>query len=169
MHQLGLIVADHQDKPLFQRLMQLYQYDSSEFNGEEPDAHGVFAYDYLDHYWTEHGRDVERRVPLLIRVDGQPAGFVLLNGFPYLEETEVDRSFAELFIMRKWRRRGIARQVVLEVLRRYPGRWQVGQERANLPAQAFWRAVLGEFTGGGYEEVDSQAPAWDGPVQIFCA
>lgn len=100
-------------------------------------------------------------------VGGNLVGFILINSHSYLPETVVDHTVAEFFILRKWRRKGIGRQVMREIFCRYPGRWEVGQERANVKAQAFWRLVVAEATAGNYIEVDSHEPNWDGPVQSF--
>jgi predicted acetyltransferase len=48
----------------------------------------------------------------------------------------------------------------------FRGRWEVGEMRQNLAAQAFWRKVIGDYTGGAYAEA-VPAPKWDGPVQRF--
>jgi len=52
------------DKSLLQHMMQLYQYDFSEYTGNDLDDHGLFGYRYLDHYWVEEGR-----TPLIVRVE----------------------------------------------------------------------------------------------------
>jgi predicted acetyltransferase len=166
-HVVALVEATDDNKTIFENLMQLYQYDSSEYNGEDCNSHGRYLYTHLDHYWKGDGRDVEGRRAFLITVGGKLAGFVLIIGFELLPGTSTDHSVAELFIMRKWRRRGIGRQVMLEIFRRYPGRWQITQERGNLKAQAFWRSVVAEATGGKFVEIDSRPPEWDGPVQTF--
>ncbi|HWI66622.1 MAG TPA: GNAT family N-acetyltransferase [Symbiobacteriaceae bacterium] len=166
-HAIELVAATDDNKTIFENLMQLYQYDSSEYNGEDCNSHGRYLYTHLDHYWTGHGQREEGRRAYLITVDGKLAGFLLLIGFELLPGTTADHSVAEFFIMRKWRRRGIGRQVMLEIFRRYRGRWQITQERCNVKAQAFWRSVVAEATGGNYTELDSQPPNFDGPVQIF--
>ncbi|MGE5674507.1 MAG: GNAT family N-acetyltransferase [Mycobacterium leprae] len=153
-------------RPIFRNLMQLYQYDVSEYDDALPDDEGRFPYPLLERYWIPEGIGAEGRIHLLVRVDGRPAGFVLINtigkGRP-----DVDHHMAEFFIMRRWRRQGVGRTVATQVFRRYPGRWEVRQEAGNLPAQRFWRSVIGGFTGGRFEEV--QYPDWDGPVQVFDA
>lgn len=166
-HVVELITANDDNKTIFETLMQLYQYDCSEYNGEDCNSHGRYLYTHLDHYWTGDGHDIEGRRAFLITVDGKLAGFVLKLGFELLPGTATDHAVAELFVMRKWRRQGIARQVMLEIFRRFPGRWQVSQERCNLKAQAFWRSLITEVVGGDYSEVDSQPPVFDGPMQFF--
>ena len=64
---------DYEDKHVLHNLMQLYRYDSSEFDGHELSIHGLYLYKYIDHQWT----DTYRR-PLMIKVNGEIAGFALL-------------------------------------------------------------------------------------------
>jgi predicted acetyltransferase len=153
------------DKCIFRNLMQLYQYDVSEFTGQDPDAHGLFEYNYLDQYWTDGGRQ-EGRLPLLILVDGHVAGFILKHRYSWLDLSNPPHFVAEFFVLRKWRRRGVGRLAAAALFRRFPGRWEVAQEPENVAAQQFWRKVIGEGTQGRYEEVVG-APQWDGPIQRF--
>ena len=51
IHQAAL-----EDKTILRHLMELYAYDFSEFDQCDVDAHGLFGYNRLDHYWTEPGR-----------------------------------------------------------------------------------------------------------------
>jgi predicted acetyltransferase len=122
--------ATEGDRPVLRRLLELYRYDFSEFDGADVGPHGEFGYRYLDHYWTE-----ESRRPLLFKVDGAWAGFALVRvGDP--------NDMAEFFILRKYRRGGVGRAAAVEVLRRFPGRWTVRQQLTNPNATTFWRAVI---------------------------
>ena len=133
--------AGIREKPVLRNLMELYRYDSSEFDGEDVGEHGLFVYRYFDHYWTEPGRHA-----FLVRVDGQ-AGRICY-GQRRLELTKASRihSIAEFFIMRKYRRQGIGTTVARRILDMFPGRWRVAEEEANTPAQAFWRQVISRYT-----------------------
>ncbi len=166
---VAIVIATADDKPIFRNLMNLYKYDLSEYSKEDPNSHGTFEYNYLDHYWS-YAVQTESRVPFLVRVNGQLAGFILKygkNAWSALRRPDVDHVLSEFFIMRKWRRQGIGRRVAFELFRRYPGVWEVSQERANAPAQRFWAAVIGEYTQGHFEHIESYPPDWDGPVQVF--
>ena len=66
--------AEEADKPVLRRLIELYRYDFSEFDGRDLDVHGEFGYRYLDNYWN----DAERH-PFLFKVGGRWAGFALLR------------------------------------------------------------------------------------------
>ena len=48
----------------------------------------------------------------------------------------------------------------------FPGTWSVGQVERNLPAEAFWRTIISDYTGGRFEETTD--PEWGkGPVRVF--
>ena len=145
------------EKPILARLLQLYLYDFTEFDGEELNAAGLYEYPYFDHYWAEVGRS-----PLFIRVDGRLAGFALVRRLAE-DEGGPASSMAEFFILRKYRRLGVGSQAAKRVFQRFPGPWVVGEIAANTPAQAFWRRVIGEFTGGDYTETRED----EGVVQRF--
>lgn len=166
--QIKLITAGAGDKPLLRNLLQLYQHEISEFTGADPDAHGIYDYPDLDHYFTAEGRTQEGRLPILIRIDDTVAGFGLINNFSLLApRTKDTRHLADFFILRKWRRQSIGKAVVKEIFDSYQGYWEVKQRREHEGAQRFWRIVIQEYTNGGYKEADLNDERWDGPVQSF--
>ncbi|BAZ51756.1 hypothetical protein NIES4103_44140 [Nostoc sp. NIES-4103] len=69
---IEVLPASITDKPLIQRMMELYQYDFSEIEGTDLNKHGYFGYPYLDYYWVEADR-----YPFIVQVDEKLAGFVL--------------------------------------------------------------------------------------------
>jgi predicted acetyltransferase len=148
------------EQAILQRLIEFYQYDFSEFEGTDVQADGVYGYDYLDYYWSK-----AHYYPLLVRVDHQLAGFVLVNDYVYHPTST--RSIAEFFVMRKYRRRGVGRTVACIVFDQLPGRWEVRQLQENSIAQAFWRNVIAAYTHGQYTEQQFTAYGWDGSAQTF--
>lgn len=137
----------YEEKPVLRRMLQLYLHDFSEFEPLELNEHGEFDYRYLDHYWAPD--DGEVRHAFFISVDGKRAGFALVR---VVNRVNV---FAEFFVMRAFRGRGVGASAARAVFARLPGGWLVHEVPANLPAQAFWRRVIAELTGGNYrEEVD---------------
>ena len=157
---LEVVAASVEDKPLVQRMMELYQYDFSTLENSDLDAHGYFGYSYLDHYWVEPGRH-----PFIVRVNGKLAGFVLVNQFAVLPGNEW--SVGEFFILRRYRRQGIGRQVARYIFEKFRGKWEVREIEANQEARHFWEAVIGEYTGGQYEEAITNDERWQGPIQYF--
>jgi predicted acetyltransferase len=167
-YHIKLQTAAVDDKPLLRNLMQLYLYDISEFTTEDPNRHGMFDYPYLDHYWTEQGRQEEGRLPILIQINDEVAGFALINQIShYVPRSGNTRNLAEFFIMRKWRRRSIGKVVVKEIFDTYPGHWEIKQQRENVNALQFWRNVIDEYTNHGYKEVEMNDASWNGWVQEF--
>ncbi|RPJ51430.1 MAG: GNAT family N-acetyltransferase [Chloroflexi bacterium] len=140
--------------------MHLYLYEFTEYTGEDPDEQGWFMDEYLPRYWVE-----PERYPFLVTVDGKWAGFVLVRRLSENGQAPVAHSIAEFFILKKYRRNGLGRQVAWQVFDRFPGRWVVEEIRENLPAQAFWRRIISEYTQGNFRE--TARADWDGPVQEF--
>jgi predicted acetyltransferase len=134
-----VLPAQVEDKPVLRHLLQLCLHDYSEFNGKDVNEQGLFDYPYLDYYWTESGR-----YPFLVRVEGKLAGFVLVRRLE-AEGTEPLWQMAEFFILRKYRRQGIGQEVAYRVFDCFEGRWEVTQEKGNLPAQKFWQRVIEEY------------------------
>jgi predicted acetyltransferase len=139
--------ASTAEKVVVRHLMQLYNHDFAEFDGNDVGEDGLYAHAYdLDRYWTGTTRH-----PFLVRVDGKLAGFALMeieqkdDGSPYC-------FLAEFFIMKKYRGQGVGQAVAFALFDRYPGEWQVSQIERNLPAQVFWRKVIGRYTGGHFNE-----------------
>ncbi len=149
------------DKAVLRRLLELYHYDYSEYDGADLDAHGLYGYEYLDHYWTEPGRH-----PFLIRVAGQLAGLALVRCIE-TPDAGVVHTIAEFFVLRKYRQQGIGREAAWQLFDRFPGPWRVCQETPNLPAQRFWRQVIAEYTQSAYTEEHFDTEAWRGPCQNF--
>ncbi len=139
--------AEEHERDAVRRLIELYAYDFSEFNGTEIGDDGRYGYRYFDAYWTE-----PERHPFLFRVNGHLAGFALVRaGDPH--------DMAEFFVMRKYRRSGVGIDAAHTVFARFPGAWQTRQQFANAGAPPFWRrAIPVPFDESNNEE---------GPVQRF--
>ena len=163
---VAAVEAPAAQRPVLERLLQLYLHDFSEFapigspHGEV-DAEGRFFYPPLDGYWRESGH-----IPLLIRADDRIAGFVLVHQWSALR-LPLDHGVAEFFVLRKYRRAHVGRRAALAVFRRYPGRWEVPVAWYNPPALAFWRKVTAEAAPGKVEEIAGDGKRWAGPVLCF--
>ena len=152
---LGIVVQ--KEKSILRQLLELQAYDCSEFNGEEVNDHGCFGYSYLDNYWTEEGR-----YAYLFRVIGNIAEFAMVREIETAGHGAA-HSLAEIFVLRKYRRRGVGRLAAISLFDQFPGRWHVAQEPENKPAQLFWRDVIRAYTSNQYESFHGD----DGIYQIF--
>jgi predicted acetyltransferase len=164
---LEILPIPYEDKIVLQNLIQLYRYDSSEFDGHVLTQHGSYLYKYLDHQWTEGYRR-----PLIVKVDGEIAGFVLVNlGVPkeYVKVSNATKTnvISDFFIMRKFRRKGYGMQTAFSIFDKFPGAWEIRQTKTNIPANSFWKKLIHEYTNGFYKEVIMDCEKWKGPVQIF--
>ena len=109
MEPVEVFEAPLEEKSVVRRLLELYQYDFSEFVDGDLDRHGTYGYQFLDNYWTEPARH-----PFLFRVGGKWAGFALVRaGAPH--------DMAEFFVMRKYRRHGVGIVAARELFARFPG------------------------------------------------
>jgi len=134
-------------KQVIAGLMQLYLYDFTLYTNLEVNQDGVFpGYPGLDDYW----RRGTGKYPFLMTHGGHPAGFALVDRLT--EPEEGDYYMTEFFVMQKYRRCGLGSWAACELFDRFQGRWKVTQVKKNLPAQAFWRKVIGGYTGQQFEE-----------------
>lgn len=139
-----------EQKSVLVQLMELYNYDFSEYEDININEYGYYGYSHIDDYWNEDGR-----FPYFIRVDGKLAGFVLVNGHCRYISGPDAHSMAEFFVMRKYRRKGIGSYAAKETFDRHRGQWEVLQISNNVRAQRFWKSVISEYTGGMYKECGS--------------
>ncbi|MDG9930909.1 MULTISPECIES: GNAT family N-acetyltransferase [unclassified Pseudomonas] len=140
--QIELVRTTVEQLPLIANLYQYYAYESSDWEEEEvePDGRFYLHEPHLVRYWQEPEWSAE-----LILADGFIAGFLLIErselaGIDALE-------FADLFILRKYRRQGIGRLLTQQVLNR-GGTWLVRLYPQDEPAMAFWRSIQAELPLG---------------------
>lgn len=133
-------------KSVFVQMMELYKYDFSEFSDDDINEFGFFGYPYIDAYWNESGR-----YPFFIRVDGKLAGFVLVRSCCEHADLSNPHNIAEFFVMKKYRRKGIGKTAAMKIFNMFSGGWEISQWANNLPAQNFWKQVVGEYTNGKYD------------------
>ena len=154
-------VEFHQ-KSILRNLMELYSYDFSEFERQAIGPDGLYGYHYLDHYWTESGREA-----FLISLEGEIAGFVLINQVMQIPEHQDGHTIAEFFIMRKFRKKGLGKAVVFSVLDKYAGIWEVHCLYSNRIALAFWQKVLQEYCGERLQTREYLRDGWEGLLMYF--
>jgi predicted acetyltransferase len=163
--------ASPADGVLIRNLYPLYLHDLTAFTDlYDVDDRGVFYPDYLADW-------LDRRSPLMhpfvVREGGRPAGFALVGQAPFPHMTP-GRSFrmCEFFVLNRARRRGVGRRAAHAIFALFPGLWEVSELPLNTGATSFWRAVIGEYTGGAFTEAvehgdvvqvfDSRGPAGPG-------
>ena len=133
------------EKTLLIRLMELYKYEFSAFSNDDINEYGYYGYHHIDDYWNEEGR-----FPYLIRVNGKIAGFALICPHCDYRKEENARCFGEFFVMLKYRRMGIGKQVAARLFDLHRGPWEVCYWKNNISAGLFWKKVVEEYTNGQY-------------------
>ncbi|QFT89605.1 hypothetical protein FIU87_13170 [Bacillus sp. THAF10] len=166
--EISLKLASYEDKPILQNLLQLYRYDSSEFDGHVLNRHGLYNYKYLDHQWTE-----DYRRPYIVKVNGEIAGFALLilgvpKEFTKLSTYENTNVISDFFIMKKYRHKGVGKTVAVSLFEQFPGVWEIKQTCENKAAYQFWKKVISDYTEDAiiHDEL-LENKKWNGPVIVF--
>lgn len=146
---MELLRVSSEKKIILRNLIELYQYDMSQFEDEsdnDVNEYGLFDYKYLDHYWTEDGRH-----PFFVMVSGKLAGFVLVREITVSDDLP-KFSIAEFFILRKYRRQGIGKEVAYKTFEMFKGIWSVSWLEKNSLAKTFWTRTISEYSEGEYSE-----------------
>lgn len=141
--------ADDHDRALLERLWRFHLYDLSErYPSLDPEDDGACRSALA--YWL----DDATVLPFLLWQDRRASGFALVrplsNGTRPGPSDRQGRSHVllELFVMRRCRRRGVGRQALAELFRRFPGPWRLYVMGWNHPALQFCQRVLPELAGG---------------------
>lgn len=154
---INLHKAQIKDHPVLQNLARFYVYDMSRYCGFLPGWRcpetGLYeSYDLTKYFTKEH------HYPFIIRVNGELAGFILMNNIA--TSPEVDWNISEFFIMAKFQRHGIGQAVAKKIWKKFPGNWEVSVIPQNKRGLNFWRKTIQEFTKNQYNEA-VKSVNWD--------
>jgi predicted acetyltransferase len=131
---LTIVTATRDDEPVLRQLFQLYFHDFSDWSGEDVDDQGFFD------AWDDSTFDDEGSAAYLLRVDGRLAGFLVTETVDTPMGLRVE--FADLFILRKYRRRGLALEVARRVMPGSGHPWLVAVFREDEAALRFWQRAF---------------------------
>ncbi|MBD2848623.1 GNAT family N-acetyltransferase [Paenibacillus sp. IB182496] len=166
-------LTNKHDAYIIKNLYPLFLYDLSEHYVSFPNIHGIYedSDEYttlqeqyeVQHIWWEKP---ECLYPFLIRVDDQPAGFILIATPPHCS-TEVDYFVNEFFLLRPYRGQGIAEQAAIHVFEQFRGRWELftNPSEKNTVGQKFWRKTISNYKKGEY--LEKYGDTFDGYKLIF--
>ena len=135
-----------EDKSLLANMFQLYLYDITRFLDMEMNSHGLYDYAYLDYYWTNPNYEA-----FFITVDQKIAGFALLNDEFMKLDCSDSHCISEFFILNKYRKNKIGKQVVKMIFDKYRGYWEVRPIPKSPEAKEFWEKVIKEYTNDNFE------------------
>ena len=137
------------EKEILRNLLEKYAYEFSQYDNRDVGPLGLYGYPYLDHYWVE-----KNRFPFFIKVDGNLAGFFMVNDYPEIPR-ETDYTMAEFFVMHKYRRMGVGKYAAFWAFNRFRGRWQLKRHPKNTASVHFWNGVISQYTHRQYELIAS--------------
>lgn len=166
MNNLEIVEAGPHHRAVLRHLFELYAHDFSPMTQSDVNERGMFTEDdFLLGWWDRYGDAFH---PFLLRAGGRFAGFAWVEQGSYIRPNRDHHwLMSEFFILRKYRGRGIGEWFAAQLFARFPGVWEVGEIPENADAQAFWRKVIGRYTGGRFEEIAVHNDRWEGPVQRF--
>lgn len=150
------------DRPVLDNLWQLYVHDFSEHMDLPLGDDGRFQSRAFEPYWADPWRHA-----FLLRVDGALGGLVLAQEQSRLTGASGVNDMVEFFVVRGHRRRGVGRLAAFAAFDRFRGPWEVRQQPTSVAATAFWRRIIGEYTGGAFEDLAWKDDTWTGTVQRF--
>lgn len=142
---LEIIQATIADKEAINNLMEKYLYEFSQWELTDVNSSGLYAYEWLDCYFTE-----KQRFPYILKVDGNLAGFILVSDYPEVPEETTDFCLSEFFIMHKYRRMGFGKEAAFYVFNQHKGKWQLKRHPHNKASVYFWDNVVSEYTSGNF-------------------
>lgn len=122
-----IIKVKKEEKEILLNLLEKYEYEFSQYTLIDVNPLGLYGYDYLDYYFTE-----ENRYAYFIKVDGKLAGFVMINDYPEIPDEKTDFCVSEFFVLFKYRKQGIGRKAIFEVLDKHRGKWQLKRHPKNI-------------------------------------
>lgn len=93
-------------------------------------------YPFFDAYWLDGDR-----WPYMIEVDGQLAGFALVNTWS-ASRLGTDFALAEFYILPGFRRSGIGRRAFAALLDKHRGIWELSVVSKNEAAKKFWQRSI---------------------------
>ncbi len=129
------------DLPAFSMLWQFYQYHQSAFDSQDIDSAGRFDID--EEYLSDVAMGEEDCDAYLIVVEGNIAGFVTVEPTEILEREMPELS--DIFILPKYRSKGVALYVVRQLMLNNSLHWHVAVYENDHEALKFWDRLFAKL------------------------
>jgi len=135
---MPIVKVELNQKMILKNLMTLFLHDLSEFNEEQEfnQENGLFEFDVFEWFFEKEGLS-----PYFITHEENIIGVILLQSTPFTNPGQYDFLINSFFIIKKYRRKGLGKQAVLDLFQQRPGRYAIGQLSNNIPAIQFWRNI----------------------------
>jgi ribosomal-protein-alanine N-acetyltransferase len=149
LQHIKLHPATLDDYPTMQNMGRFYVYDISKEMQMEPGweipEDGLYECLDLKKYWED-----ENAFPFLIRYLNEIVGFVFIDKKG--STPEIEFNMAQFFILARFSKKGVGRQVAFECFKKFRGTWEVMVMLQNKPAYQFWKRIISEYTQNQFEE-----------------
>ncbi|MBB5205184.1 putative acetyltransferase [Inhella inkyongensis] len=146
------------ERACIEHLMQFFNYELSAWYPVRLAEHGLYTLRPKGPYWAE-----PRTQPFLLRVDGELAGFAVVDG-ECVEPARSRYNLGYFFLVRRFRGRGLARQALVQLLQALPGAWEIYYLARNAYAEHFWGPALSALPLVGLERqervIDDEPSVW---------
>lgn len=146
MEEIELVLVRDQHYEVMQNLSRLYTYDLSDIavrlNGYQCDEKGQYS-ESVREYFEDPNFDC-----YLLKVKEEWAGFAVVKKKIQIESLDHESQMsqmAEFFIVRKFRRKGVATVAVFRIFDTYPGKWVVDVWPENRAACSFWSSAISKY------------------------
>lgn len=124
-------------KHILENLYSLYLHDLSEFNTTlDISSNGNFEFDSFVLIWETEGLS-----PYFLINDASIVGFLLLLERPFLKK-EYDYSINDIFILKKYRRKGFAKALLMKLFKQKTGSYFIIELETNKAAVSFWKRMF---------------------------
>ena len=145
---IEIVAVQRDEKEILRNLMEKYDYELSQYGGDDVNKLGLYGFDYFDNYWQEGAK----RWAYFIKVDGKLAGFAMfISDYFYLKDKKSDYMMNDFFVMYKYRGRGVGKFAANYLFDMYKGVWELNTVNINTTSVTFWEKIIGDYTGGAYE------------------
>ena len=132
-------LCSEENKYKIENLTQFYFYDlqqCSRYAHYTFKDYGLFEkMPYFDTFWKD-----KNAYPYLIKKAQLPVGFALIHDLTL--NNAANWKMAEFFILAPYRKQGIARRAVRQILKQHPGLWEISVLKDNEIANKFWASIL---------------------------
>ena len=150
---IEIIAIGRDEKEMLRNLMEKYDYELSQYDGDDVNKLGLYGFDYLDNYWQEDAK----RHAFFIQEDRKLAGFaMIISDYFYLDDRKTDYVMSDFFVMYKYRNKGVGKYAANYLFDMFKGVWQLNTIEKNIASVSFWNKVIGDYTDGRYEVLPNE-------------
>ncbi|MBS0288685.1 MAG: GNAT family N-acetyltransferase [Proteobacteria bacterium] len=152
--QYELIKLNSEEFHLVQPLAVYYEYDMSRYCGHLPEwafpKQGTYESPQLMQDLKKYfDKNEANRYPFLIKVDENPAGFVMVNKAVVCG---ANWNMGEFFVLAPYQRKKIGQRVALDIFKLFTGIWEVAVIPQNKGALLFWQGLISVFSHGKFSK-----------------